>query len=126
MRQNTVFGDMIAIDAHQYVEPSRDVVESAELVADNVVSALDASNDVVVVSLRGLRGVPSSFFNVILGRIRASFGVDAIRTRFRVTDASDLQLRVYQRSFEAFLRADTAVGDSCQDGDQSSVQTTDQ
>jgi hypothetical protein len=75
-------------------------VESAGVVADAVVVYL-ADHDEVVVDLSGVRGVPSSFFNVLLLRVAEAFGAAALDSRVRFTLDSDAQQDVLNRSLSA-------------------------
>lgn len=95
------------ITARGFVDPAGTVVAGAEALAVGVLTALESSS-VVHVDLQGLRGVPSSFFNVLLLAVAGRFGVGALGKRLVFRFDNDAQLRIYGRSLEA-VRAQYAT-----------------
>ena len=88
------------INTLDHLDPSRPVTETAEVVAGAVLRGLDSGGSVTV-SVRGVCGVPSSFFNVILKAVQQHVGgrVDPARLGFEFD--SKLQEMIYQRSLDA-------------------------
>ena len=93
-------GDRPNILLSDHLTPDRSVLDIAESIAAEIIRILDAGESDVQVDLAGMRGVPSSFFNLILLWIGERFGADAI-DRSRFAFRSPLQERVYQRSLHA-------------------------
>ncbi|MGP1345291.1 MAG: hypothetical protein ACTS3F_01305 [Phycisphaerales bacterium] len=83
-----------------HLTPDRSVLDIAESIAAEIIHILDAGQSEVEVDLGGMRGVPSSFFNLLLLRIGERFGAAAI-DRIKFGFRSPLQERVYQRSLHA-------------------------
>ena len=92
----------ISIDAASYAQDDRPVLECAERVAVETHRIL-ATGANVVVSVRGLRGVSSSFFNVILAKVAASLPAQSIATRFSVDTDTETQRFIFERSLQAFV-----------------------
>jgi hypothetical protein len=90
------------IVARDFVDEKLSVVESAGLVARRVVEALQ-SGESVVVSVRGLRGVSSSFFNVLLDAAEKALGSKLDNGQFTVETETTTQRTIYDRSYAAFL-----------------------
>ncbi len=65
---------------------------------------LNDGNDIEVV-LAGIRGIPSSYFNVILLRLLDDFGVEQVKNRVTFRFDTDVQRMVFQRSFDAASKA---------------------
>lgn len=93
--------DAVKINAKDYVDERRPVVECAGLVAQEAVRQLLAGAGVIV-SVHGVRGVSSSFFNVILSAVADVLKGDFSEGRFTVETETASQRLVYQRSFQAF------------------------
>lgn len=93
--------DQIEINAAKWIEPEMAVTESAERAAEAINHALSESDRVMVeVNLCELRGIPSSYFNLLLRRVAEAHGISAIdRVRFKL--GSVVQQRVYERSAQA-------------------------
>lgn len=96
--------DVTKIDAKGFVDEARPVVECAELVAEEV-SRLLRTGACVVLSVRGVRGVSSSFFNVVLSAVAEALGSDFGGGRFDVETETKTQRMIYQRSLQAFSGA---------------------
>lgn len=91
--------DLVTIKASQWVAPQRAVTDSAEDTAHAIVEQLRAGNSVEV-DLTDVRGVPSSYFNLILIRIAEAHGLPTLeRVTFRF--ASAVQRTTYERSAHA-------------------------
>jgi hypothetical protein len=89
------------IKATDYVDPSESVVDCANRIATAVASRLQAGENVVV-SVHDLRGVSSSFFNVILTRVTRTLGPQWTEERFAVDCETKTQRTIYLRSLSAF------------------------
>ena len=94
---------MFTIEASQSRDPQDRIVASGLLLADEVVRRL-TDHDVVEVNLKGLRGVTSSYYNVVLHRVLSilSMAEFARRVKFRFDSAA--QEQVYNRSLESARR----------------------
>ncbi|MCG3135318.1 MAG: hypothetical protein HMLKMBBP_02899 [Planctomycetes bacterium] len=91
------------IVADRLIDRTGTVVEGAERVAAAVLAVLDKA-PAAKVSLVGVRGVPSSFFNVVLLAVARRFGIDAASSRLAFDFGSDAQRHIWQRSLDT-LRA---------------------
>ncbi len=94
--------DTVSLDARDFFDPQGSVVDCAARIAHEVVRQL-STGAAVCLSVHGLRGVSSSFFNVILSAVFENFD-RSVRDRFRVDTETDTQRIVYERSLDAFLR----------------------
>ena len=75
--------DAVIINAKDYIDETRPVVDAARAIGDAVAKSLLAGAPVIV-SVQGVRGVSSSFFNIVLLLARAavtSSGVHAVASR---------------------------------------------
>lgn len=90
------------INSKDYIDDTKSVVECAGLIASEA-SRLLMSGANVVVSVRGVRGVSSSFFNVILSAVAEVLRHDFGNGRFQVETETDTQRMVFQRSLAAFF-----------------------
>jgi hypothetical protein len=90
--------------ADRLIDRKGTVVEGADRVAAAVIAALDVAPQVHV-SLVRVRGVPSSFFNIVLLGVANRFGVDAAANRVLFDFGSDAQRQIYQRSLAAVRSA---------------------
>lgn len=95
---------MASIIATEFVNPQGLIVESGLLLAARISAALTAG-EAVEVSLAGMRGLSSSYFNVILGTLVEGFGLPAIENRVRFVFDSQAQQQTYRRSLDSFKRA---------------------
>lgn len=91
------------IRAVEYCGDEVGVVDSAGRVAAAILAAAE-TEPVVTVSMAGLSGIPSSFFNVILGDVAAVMGVEQLASRLVVTGLSAFQSRIFERSLSALSR----------------------
>lgn len=94
--------DPVKINARDYIDQTRPVVDSAGDVARESARHLRAGSRVVV-SVRGVRGVSSSFFNVILSAVADVLRNDFSDRRFDVETETATQQMIYQRSLAAFM-----------------------
>ena len=92
---------MTQLNAHDFVDRDGLIVRSGELLARKVIELL-REGEVVRVQLRGLNGISSSYFNVLLRMIRDDLGADALQ-RVTLLFVSPLQQQVYERSLQAAL-----------------------
>ena len=93
--------DAVTIRVKDFVEESRSVVDCAAAVGLEAARQL-RSGAAVIVSVRGVRGVSSSFFNVVLSTVAPALQNDFSEGRFSVDAETDTQALVYQRSLAAF------------------------
>jgi len=92
----------IALKALDFTQPSRSVVDSARALGDEVCRRV-ASSPTVVVAFDGLRGVSSSYFNVLFQTIRDTAGTETLRSAVEFRYDSDAQRTIAQRSLRAVL-----------------------
>lgn len=92
----------VRIVATDYVDPDGSVVKSGLRLADAVLCALGEAESVIV-SLAGLRGASSSYFNVFLRRIYEAAGRDVLDSGITLEFASALQREIYDRSRQAVM-----------------------
>ena len=93
----------LVIRGSSHIDPSS-LVRSAELVAVAVIDGL-AQCDCVTVDLAGLKGLSSSYFNLILKTVAARYGPLAVQTRLHFKFASAAQNVTFDRSLQAVLSA---------------------
>lgn len=86
-----------SISATDCLDPDGSVVRSGVAVADAALKALE-ENDVVIVSLQGLKGASSSYFNVFLRRIEEGCGLSEIGEHIQLEFDSKIQKMVFERS----------------------------
>lgn len=94
--------DTAKINSQDFIDNTLPVVDSAGRIAVEA-SRLLRSGANVVVSVRGVRGVSSSFFNVILSSVAEALHGDFSGGRFDVETDTVTQRMVYQRSLHAFF-----------------------
>lgn len=92
------------IEALSLIQPDRSIVENAEILANHVLQSL-ASTHKVCVSMAGVRGVSSSYFNLLLRRLVNAFDVDVVQDRVMFRFDSPVQEQVFRRSLEAIKKA---------------------
>ena len=91
------------IEAKQCLDPRGGIVASASLLADAVVRRL-AEGNVVEIDLTTVRGLSSSYFNVLLQRVLPVTGIDHFADRIKLRYDSAAQELVFNRSFESARR----------------------
>lgn len=91
------------VAARDHIDPDGSVVRSGMALADAVLQALETGR-VVEVSLDGLRGASSSYFNVFLRRIDEACGVAELGEHIQMLFASKVQEMVYLRSLDSVRR----------------------
>jgi hypothetical protein len=93
--------DLISLNAAAFMDSTGSIVATAGRLADELMRHLRDGHSVNV-SMRGMRGVASSYFNVILQRITKELGMEALdRLHFQWDSAA--QQVVYQRSLKSLL-----------------------
>lgn len=101
--------NQITLSAMDYASNGRPGLDTAARLADAVVDALVTDADAsVVVSVRDLRGVSSSFYNLFFQIIHDRLGPDAVRNRVSFDSDSTVQRSIIQRSRSAVLGDDAA------------------
>jgi len=96
--------DARPLNAADFIDTSASVLESANAIGREAARIL-RDGGCVVLSVRGVRGVPSSFFNVVLSLVAEALANDFSDGRFAVETDTKTQRMVYERSLEAVSRA---------------------
>lgn len=91
---------MTHLMATDHLDPDGSVVRSGVALADAAIRALEKGGSVSI-SLRGLKGASSSYFNVFLRRIEEACGLGEIGRDIHLEFDSSVQEMIYQRSFES-------------------------
>ncbi|HTW93998.1 MAG TPA: hypothetical protein VMD30_04330 [Tepidisphaeraceae bacterium] len=94
----------MTIDASKFLDKQGLAVESALLLATAVLDHL-GRGETVEVSMVGMRGVPSSYFNVLLSRIVDGFGVGAMDGRVTFRFDTRTQREIFHGSLESVRRS---------------------
>lgn len=92
------------LTALDYMEPTADPTDTALALAQDVIRHL-REGTTVDVSFVGLRGAPSSFFNVLFGEVIDACGLDALDRRVHLEFDTETQRRTSDRSYEAARQA---------------------
>jgi hypothetical protein len=92
---------MKEIRAIDYIDPDGLIVRSGELLARQVLETL-RHDESVRVQLRGLSGISSSYFNILLKRVIEDMGCDVLH-RVQFDFASPLQKQIFDRSWEVIV-----------------------
>jgi len=87
------------IVAKEFVDPSGNIVGSAMLLANEVVRQLHSA-DAVTIDLSGMRGLSSSYFNVVIHEVLPSTGLADFERRVRLRFDTEAQAQVFARSYE--------------------------
>lgn len=87
------------IEAKGFVDPTGEIVASAARLADEVVRQL-AVHEVVTVNLRQMRGLSSSYFNVLLQRVSGVTSISEFPRRVRFIFDTSAQEVVFKRSLD--------------------------
>ena len=95
------------VRAADHLDPDGSIVASGERLADVVADRIDAggASGVTSVSFDGMRGVPPTFFNVLLTRLADRCGLAAVSERVAFRFTSAVQEQVYRRSLAAVARS---------------------
>lgn len=94
----------VKTDATGYYSPGESLVTSAERLGSGI-NELLATTDMVSVSFVGLRGVSSSYFNVLLQSIVAAHGIDVLNSRVKFVFETKAQEMVFDRSLQSVRSA---------------------
>ena len=94
----------ITIEAKNFLDPNGGIVQSASLLADEVIRQLKQT-DVVRIDFRDVRGLTSSYFNVLLQRVLAETTQQAFSQRIQLHFDSIAQQQVFDRSMESVRRS---------------------
>jgi hypothetical protein len=95
---------MVTLEATHFLDPDGSIIGSASLMGQAAWEKLQAGEDVRI-SLVGLKGLPSSYFNIVLLRLIEALGVDAVRHRVTFQFASAAQKQMFQRSYDAVAKS---------------------
>ena len=90
----------VCVLATEHLDPDGSVVKSGIALADVTLRTLEQSGTVRI-SLKGLKGASSSYFNVFLRRIEEECGVAEIGRHIKLEFGSKVQEMVFQRSFDS-------------------------
>jgi hypothetical protein len=85
------------VKARAFVDPQGRIVESAGLLADEVLRQLPMV-EVITIDFSDMRGLSSSYFNFLLQRVIAVITVAELNRRLVMAFDSPAQQQVYQRS----------------------------
>jgi hypothetical protein len=94
---------MVTVSANAFRDPQDRIVASASRLADEVVRLLPLQ-DVMEIDLSGMRGVTSSYYNVLLHRVLEVISAADFTRRVRIRFDSPAQEFVFNRSFESAKR----------------------
>ena len=90
----------LCVVATEHLDPDGSVVKSGIALADVALRTLE-QDGTVRISLKGLKGASSSYFNVFLRRIEEGCGLAEIGRRIKLEFGSNVQETVFQRSFDS-------------------------
>jgi len=97
------FKDMVTVSANAFRDPQDRIVASAARLAEEVVRLL-AAHDVIEIDLGGMRGVTSSYYNVLLHRVLEVIPAGDFPRRVKLRFDSAAQQLVFNRSLESATR----------------------
>ena len=95
---------MQTIKATDFLDSRRDIVESAAILADALVERINQGGGVEI-SLAGLKGIPSIYFNVVLLRLAEAFGPEVLENQVKFQFSSESQRYVFERSLDAVRKS---------------------
>lgn len=90
------------ISASEFKSASGSIVEDGFTLCDAVIDAL-SNHDRVVVSLLGMRGVTSSYFNAFFSRLADNDANQSVIDRIKPQFENELQQMIWSRSINAFF-----------------------
>jgi hypothetical protein len=91
-------GTMMIAEAKDYLDSNGLIVESASLLAEAVISRLQKEQEVEI-SLAGIHGTSSSYFNTILRTLVEVEGLENVSRRVKFRFDSKAQEHVFGRSW---------------------------
>lgn len=94
--------DAAIINAKDFIDESRPVIDAARAIGDQAAAILRTGASVVV-SVHGVRGVSSSFFNILLSCVSDPLKNDFSDGRFAVQTETKTQDMIYRRSLAAIV-----------------------
>jgi hypothetical protein len=97
-------GVPIHVDAREFIDPQGSIVESARLLGLQVQQVVKSRQQPVEISLLGMKGLSSSYFNLLLRMLIEVTGVDQVRDRVRWRFDSPLQKSVFERSWSVISK----------------------
>ena len=92
--------DAVKINAKDFIDESKPVIDAANAIGAKAAAQLRAGGSVIV-SVLGVRGVSSSFFNVILSAVAPILHNDFSDERFVVETETKTQSMILKRSIDA-------------------------
>ncbi len=95
---------MTTIKAADHLDTRNGMVDSAMCYADAVLAGL-ATQTAVEVDFTGIKGLSSSYYNVLFKCVADRYGLDAIEARLVPRFDNQAQATVYQRCLQAIGRA---------------------
>lgn len=90
------------VQAAEHIDETKPVIDAAHTIGSLVATRLAAGDDVVI-ALRGVRGVSSSFFNVVIAAAFDVIGTAIGSERLLVETDNRTQREVFERSLTAFM-----------------------
>ncbi|MBW2703205.1 MAG: hypothetical protein JRF33_20485 [Deltaproteobacteria bacterium] len=97
-----------SLKAIDFADAAESLVDSAERLASVLLEKL-GGQEKVTISLVGLRGVSSSYFNVVLSEVVSVYGIDAIGDRIEFLFDSYAQELVLGRSMASIRQQHVAA-----------------
>lgn len=93
-----------SVSGSDFVDPNGSIVESAQLFANHVCVLLESDATDIEISFVGMKGLTSSYFNLLLRLVLQTVGVDGFQSRIQCRFDSPLQESVFQRSWETISK----------------------
>ena len=91
------------LKAVDYLDAAGSIVNSGAMLADRALAALGAGQPVEI-TLAGMRGVSSSYFNILLKQLLDGVGLATFNQRVKFGFDSGVQEQMFRRSFESLTR----------------------
>ena len=93
----------MTINVTNIIRDHPQITDSAIVAARQVVEAIQQNQFPITISLQGVRGVPSSFFNALLFEIHQAAGLKHFQNnQIRFEFDAPSQEAIFNRSFKAF------------------------
>lgn len=95
---------LLHADASDFIDPQGSIVDSARLFGTHLQQVAKSTERIVEVSLVGMKGVSSSYFNLLLRMMIEAMGLEQLKKRIRWRFDSPLQESVFERSWNAISK----------------------
>lgn len=102
MIETITMSDRIAINASEYLDPQRDVIDAAVRLANAGITHVKAGA-AVLISFVSLRGVSSTFFNALFATLLNELGREQFDVFLDFEFGNKVQEQVAQRSLDTIL-----------------------